>query len=523
MPRWAPPSTGYESINMIEGLCIDPQSEERLTSTMAELTGETRPFTHVVREAKKDVLDLFKGDIDNLVRFILPLTKGFTRSRVHSAVMELLISFDRYRSYASPRSKSAIGVVYDAVQEAKKNRPGSSKVLDALFQVLTSSPGKDCLFRLQQLTGPIMAKGLEDTALYRYCRLLGRNEVGCHDFTVSEDDFHSFARQYDGLVTGSTHDTKRGEDARARLHVLTEMPERWDMKVRMWREMNARHRKGTGNDLIPIPLHEYYLYQAMLASYPFDTEEQKGFCHRLQGHVRKAMRESKKVTSWLEPDEGYEEKVVSFTRAIFEDDGFMDHFLTFWDEVSWFGMFNALSCLILRHTIPGVPDVYNGAEVWNLSMTDPDNRRPVDFAERKKILASIKKVRDPHTLLTHYHDGRIKMYMLRTLLKLREQYPGLLEEGAYGRIRTDGQAKGHIIAFRREHKGTSLLVMVPRFFTSIMTQEYALSTGITRNIDISVPRGSYQNIFTGEKVMLGDVVRCDKVMTRFPFAVLVKR
>jgi (1->4)-alpha-D-glucan 1-alpha-D-glucosylmutase len=328
-------------------------------------------------------------------------------------------------------------------------------------------------FKLQQFTGPVMAKALEDTAFYRYHRLLALNEVGGNPaadaLSVSEFHHHMAHRAETlphGLTTTATHDTKRGEDARARILALSELAGEWDEAVERWRAINAPLIEAMPAASRPSRAHQYMLYQALLGAWPL-TGPNHTFVERMQAYVVKAAREAKEQTSWLNPDSLYEEGLTTFVEQLLDRDGsraFLDSFEPFVSRVALLGALNSLSQLALKLAMPGVPDLYQGTEFWDLSLVDPDNRRPVDFGERIAALTSIGQQADWGRLADAWPDGRIKLALMHTLLALRGRAPALFTEGGYRAVDVTGPHRNEVVAFARTNGRDAIIVAVGRLF-----------------------------------------------------------
>ncbi|HJZ20623.1 MAG TPA: malto-oligosyltrehalose synthase, partial [Bradyrhizobium sp.] len=328
--------------------------------------------------------------------------------------------------------------------------------------------------KVQQFTGPMMAKSLEDTAFYRYHRLLALNEVGGAPSAraLSVDGFHEAmtvrAREWPhGMTATATHDTKRGEDARARLMALTEIPGEWASAVARWKILNAPHLVVEGEMRAPSATFEYMLYQALLGAWPLQPDD--SFAERMQAYALKAAREGKQETSWLNPNQAYEAGLQTFLTRILDrsiSGEFLQACETLARRLALLGALNSLSQITLKATIPGVPDFYQGTEFWDLSLVDPDNRRPVDFAERARMLESIETP-DWESLAQDWPDGRIKFALTRHLLKLRTELADVFTYGDYQPLQASGSHGGHVIAFARRHGRDAAIVIVAKLFASL--------------------------------------------------------
>jgi (1->4)-alpha-D-glucan 1-alpha-D-glucosylmutase len=328
--------------------------------------------------------------------------------------------------------------------------------------------------KVQQFTGPMMAKSLEDTAFYRYHRLLALNEVGGDPSAqaLSIDAFHEAMRTRakewpHGMTATATHDTKRGEDARARLMALAEIPGEWATAVARWKILNAPNLVIAGEMRAPSAAFEYMLYQALLGAWP-SGQRDGSFPERMQAYALKAAREGKQETSWLNPNEPYEAGLKTFIERILDRSAsveFLDSLETLAQRVALLGALNSLSQVTLKATMPGVPDFYQGTEFWDLSLVDPDNRRPVDFAERTTVLASVENP-DWASLAQHWPDGHVKLAWTRHLLKLRTALADVFAHGDYQPLKVSGPHRDHVIAFARRHGRDAVIIAVAKSFAA---------------------------------------------------------
>jgi (1->4)-alpha-D-glucan 1-alpha-D-glucosylmutase len=378
--------------------------------------------------------------------------------------------------------------------------------------------------RWQQFTGRVMAKGVEDTALYNYNRLISLNEVGGQPGLDGDFDgvreFHDAnlrrQRQWpDTLNATSTHDTKRSEDVRARINVLSEIPEICARQVRRWSKMNAHLRK----DGIPHPNEELLIYQTLIGMWPLDEEEIPSVPERLRIYLEKAAREAKTHTSWIAPNTAYEEALLGFGDAVLDHREFCEDFQRFQSRIAFHGFLNSLSQVVLKATAPGVPDFYQGTELWDFSLVDPDNRRPVDYDRRSSTLRKMrtaygKNALDFSTLLRRWHDGRVKLFVTWKALELRARHPELFREGDYEPL----DAGRNVVAFTRRHEGQSILVAVPRLVTSVVRSGTVPIGEVWGDASLRVS-GRWRNVFTGEELD-GTELSLARVFARFPVAVL---
>ena len=394
--------------------------------------------------------------------------------------------------------------------------------------------------------GPITAKGVEDSALYVYNRLISLNEVGGDPSSngVSIASFHEFltGRQKHNrhtLNATSTHDTKRAEDVRARINVLSELPSLWEEKLNQWRSWNKPKKKLVNGRPVPDPNEETLLYQTMLGAWPFHIKEAPAFRKRLQGYMLKATREAMVNTKWSRPNVKHERALLQFVKSITqksEDNAFLNDFLQVLSVVAWYGALNSLAQVLIKIASPGIPDFYQGSELWDLRLVDPDNRGPVDFERRVSLLAELKKREEQdrstliQDLLEHWQDGRIKLYVISRVLTFRREHTQLFLEGSYQPLLASGTKQENVFAFARRAKNTWAIAAVPRLVTKIAPEGRPpvgqdLWAGSTLPLPKKAPL-DWINILTGEKLRArpaneAHALRLGEVFGRFPVALLM--
>ncbi len=477
-------TTGYEFINYINKLFVKATSEQQIDAAYREFTGCTQAFGELLYEAKKTVIEAsFMGDVLNLARlFYRALGKlGYDaplgRRGFAEAVVALLASFPVYRTYIGEQTDSAI--FKEALRLAEERNPQLATVFKSLERLLdeaeTSPEALDAIMRFQQFTGAIMAKGFEDTALYRYPRLLSLNEVGSSpdEFGMSVAAFHDFnslRRQRWPLTMNATssHDTKRGEDVRARLNVLSELGEELKMHLAEWSRINASSKRQINGVAAPDGCEEYYLYQTLLGAYPFESSGD--FAERVKLHLVKALRETKVHTNWLAPNSLCEDTVTDFAQKILSSTDFMAAFMPFQQQVAYYGCINSLAQTLLKITCPGIPDFYQGTELWDLNLVDPDNRRPVNFQLRQKMLAVTAQTEPSKApeLLQTPASGQVKLYVTYKALQFRNQHKHLFEQGQYLPLATEGPHAENVVSFLRKKEAESALTVATRFPVSLL-------------------------------------------------------
>jgi (1->4)-alpha-D-glucan 1-alpha-D-glucosylmutase len=501
---------------------VDPAGEAPLTRLLEELTGEAADFAELVHDCKREVVkELLGSELNRLVSLFVDVCerhrrhRDYTRHELYQALLEVAACFPVYRTYVrhpdGTVTEADTRYVTQAVDQARERRPElDAELFDFLRGLLllriSGDREAELATRFQQLTGPAMAKGVEDTAFYRFHRLIALNEVGGDPacFGVSVEHFHdacaqALTRHPQSLLATSTHDTKRSEDVRARLLLLSEMPDKWTAAVHHWMERNAVYR----SDGLPDPTTEYLLYQTLVGAWPIDAQ-------RMGDYMEKAVREAKLHTSWTQPNEAYEAAVRDFVNAVLEDEGFLADLEDFVKPLVTPGRINGLSQTLLKLTTPGVPDIYQGAELWDLSLVDPDNRRPVDFTVRERLLAELEGLSTAE-ILARSDEGLPKLWVICQALRLRRDHPDWLgPEGQYRPLHLTGGKATHGVAFLR---GEGVAVLVPRLV-------HALG-GDWGDAMLHLPTGHWRNVLTEEAVDGGEV-SVAHLLVRFPVALLVR-
>lgn len=512
LPHWPVEGTsGYEFMNYVNGLFIKRDNENFLTKIYTNFTQFIVPFEQLMFSKKRLIITArMAGDVERLAFLIEEISSrdrfgiDITMHGIKRALEEVLTYFPVYRTYInkedfSEQDKRIINEVFESVREENPRFENEYnyiyKLLMRQLDFLDEDQEErtiDFIMKFQQLTGPLMAKGFEDTALYIYNRLLSLNEVGGNPdkFGFSDDEFHLFnLRRFEywnkTMNASSTHDTKRGEDVRARINVLSEIPHDWEEKVTKWNELNRKYKTLLGKNNFPDRNDEYFLYQTLIGSFPFEEDEYESYIKRIQEYAVKAVREAKIYTAWIKPNEKYEKAYTDFIANILdnnEQNEFLKDFREFNRGVSFYGMLNSLSQLIIKITSPGIPDFYQGTELWDLSLVDPDNRRPVDYNKRLNYLEKIKNLNTSKTihliqeLFAHYTTGEIKLFTLYRSLDFRNKNKELFINGDYKNIKIEGEFTSNLFGFSRTLNNKTVIVLVPRFFTEI-TQPFKIPAG----------------------------------------------
>jgi (1->4)-alpha-D-glucan 1-alpha-D-glucosylmutase len=529
-------TTGYEFLDAIGSVLVDAQGASDLDALFARVTGVETPFHEIALAAKREVLAAsFPGDVHAVARTLDEPTDGDI-----AAITAITVELDVYRTYGgngAPFGDADRARVAGAIERARAADPDA--VLDHVGGVLLDGSSAT-VRRWQQLTGPVAAKGVEDTAIYRYPALVSRDEVGgdpgAAPLTVSalHRRLAARARSWPGALTPlSTHDTKHSEDTRARIGVLASLAGGYANVVERLVAFHDDARLEVSGRLAPSRVDELVLYQNLLGAWPLDDAELDEFGERIVAYMEKAAHEEKLRTSWTDPDEQYEVALGRFAqRAIetFRGDA-IPGLRGLRDAVAWYGALDGLSQSLLRLTVPGVPDIYQGCELWNLSLVDPDNRRPVDWELRARLLAAIGLATAPTVdvasdALAGWRDGRLKLLVTARGLHLRRALPSLFRAGDYRPLAVSGERANHVIAFARRHEDAWVIVVVPRLPVGLApVGSPPLGQAVWGETAIGVPDGAptqLANALTGELVpaRAGTLALADALAT-LPVALLV--
>lgn len=500
-PNWPVEGTsGYDFLNYVNGVFCLPENADIFQEVYYDFAKLGGSYEELVAQKKHLIIDKnLAGDVENLAQRLKRIAgqtrrgSDFTLYGLKRALSEVLALFPVYRTYITEEDKvteSDRHYIEEAIAQAKSNIPLLTKELEFIQNILE---GKDqellitehrderveFVMRMQQTTGPLMAKGVEDTLLYVYNRLLSLNEVGGNPghFGITIDEFHTYNQDRSqhwpqAMSATATHDTKRGEDVRSRLNVLSELPQEWREQIKAWSEMNQSKKIKRNGATIPDRNDEYFFYQTLIGSFPFAEAEIPEFEQRIKDYLTKAIREAKVHTAWLRPDSEYEEGCVAFIDAVLSDSSFLEAFKPFQQKIAEYGVFNSLSQVLLKNVSPGVPDLYQGAELWDLSMVDPDNRRPVDYPQRMQMLETIKSSEDSialaQKLLAEKETAAVKLFLTYKLLQARKAHADLFLQGSYEALTIAGQHSNNLIAFARRYEGKIAIAIAPRFFTQLV-------------------------------------------------------
>jgi (1->4)-alpha-D-glucan 1-alpha-D-glucosylmutase len=530
-------TTGYRFANVVNGLFVDPAAEARLTRTYHQFIGNDAPFAEVARNAKRLILrTALASELTVLTSRLARIarsdrnTRDFTFTTLRSALADVIAAFPVYRTYvdedlhpedrryidwavnqARSQSLSADVSVFDFIRDAlAMELPARTPALAAAIRFFAR--------KVQQLTSPVMAKGVEDTSFYRYNRLLSLNDVGGDpdEFGFPPAKFHRASAHRakhwpHTMLATSTHDNKRSEDVRARIDVVTELAAGWRLQLAKWSRMNEGRKTQVDGEAAPTRNDEYLLYQTLLGSFPLGDprgEELAKYRERVLAYMQKAQREAKARTSWANVNEPYEAATASFVTAMLDDsqpNAFLDDFRAATRVVTHIGLLNSLSMAAVKYTSPGVPDTYQGNETWDFSLVDPDNRRPVDYPARARMLDELEKLGDApgarvRGIFEDLGDGRAKLWVVWRLLRLRNEREALFRRGGYTPVRLTGTRAKNVIAFARRFEGAACVTVAPRLVSSLGIKPGELPCGeLWGNTRIELP-------FLAEGDELADVI-----------------
>jgi (1->4)-alpha-D-glucan 1-alpha-D-glucosylmutase len=567
-------TTGYEFANAVNGIFVDRTNQRAFDEIYDEFTRTYVEYRTLVYEKKKLILTTaLAGELNVLARQLDRIAeqsrrhRDFTLNSLTNALREVIACFPVYRTYISTEGvvdRHDRAAIDAAMARARRLNPAvEPSIFDFLHDILLMNRRDEAhsaafaarvafVMKFQQLTGPVMAKGVEDTAFYIYNRLVSLNEVGGEpdEFGVSVAAFHHqnqerSARWPHAMLTTSTHDTKRSEDVRARINVLSEIPERWSAALDQWRVLNRPKKVILHDGVAPDRNEEYLLYQTLLGAWPLQRMDRDAYAHfrgRIAAYMQKATKEAKVNTSWINPNAEYDEAVQHFVHAVLgetPDNAFVRALAPLLDTVARFGAYNSLAQTLLKLTAPGVPDTYQGNEIWDFSLVDPDNRRPVDYNRRRRLLRGLVRRIDAagddlvplcRDLLARWRDGRIKLYLTHRALCFRRAHANLFREGDYTPLAAGGQRTDHLCAFTRGVGESRIVVAVPRLLVSMTPAGAhplgaAVWGGTVLHVPGTRPGSRFRNVFTGSLLdsfkLEGDAaLRVADLFHDFPVALL---
>jgi (1->4)-alpha-D-glucan 1-alpha-D-glucosylmutase len=515
-------TSGYDFLNAAMSVLVRPEGLRALGRAYGKFTGESLHYPSIAHDKKLAVTQEALGsDVNRLTNIFVPICEShrefrdFTRAEIRRAIREVAACFSVYRTYVIPERNEITDedrkIIACATQCAKDNRTDIDGALfDFMRDVLTlqvrGEDEREFVYRFQQFSSPVMAKGVEDTAFYCYNRLAGMNEVGgnpeCDGMTLSQ--FHEYNTKMQRthprtMTTLSTHDTKRSDDVRARLVVLSEVHKDFYRTAKLWSKRNRQYRTGD----YPNRGTEWFLYQTIIGAWPISPE-------RLKDYMLKAMREAKVHTSWVANNEAYESALLQFIDAILGDQIFIAEVESFVRGVLYPGRINSLAQTLLKYTAPGIPDLYQGSELWDLSLVDPDNRRPVDYELRDKYLSEMSFM-DAGAVLKRMDEGLPKLWVIHHALRARNEHRDWFSENAaYHPLKARGGKAEHVVAFAR---GPNAVSITPRFLSSLKNE--------WEDTHINIPSGLWKNELTGERIEGGEVMLAD-LLRNFPVSLLTR-
>lgn len=532
-------TSGYEFLSMVNQLFTDRQGAAELVHFYRELVPGLPAYEDLVIQNKKMILTQhMRGELDNVVHYFfeLGLQGELSYGEAEQALSLVMLSLPVYRIYPDklPLQGTNLILLKETFVQAKKNPKANVNHLDYLFNLFTSGDhelayGQSVIVflrRLMQFTGPLTAKGVEDTTFYIYNPLISHDEVGDAPATlgISIQSFHNrmIKRQRTiplSLNATATHDTKRGEDARVRLNLLSEMPQEWTSRVREWYKLNDRFVTRVNDERAPSVNDEYFIYQAIVGGFPEDFQITEAWISRVQEYMVKVVREAKVISSWEKPDEAYETACAEFILNIMQPQTeFATQFIAFMKAHCDEAWINSAAQALVKIASPGIPDIYQGCELFDLSFVDPDNRRPVDYKIRMQYLAEIKRregADDFFPWLMRSDKQIVKLFTIYKMLHLRKNYPLVFNEGAYIPL----EVNNTVLAFARTQANNWLVVVVPLG----KTRKNANNTADLSDICISLPQDfpkHWNNVLTGEKIMSEQQLKLNKLVGLLPFAVL---
>ncbi|KAA8478939.1 4-alpha-glucanotransferase/malto-oligosyltrehalose synthase,TIGR02401 [Arcticibacter tournemirensis] len=547
-------NTGYDFLALVNNLFTSKKSEKQFTGFYSDLIGEGSEVQEQIYAKKAYILyQHMGGELDNLYNLLLSsdLFKRTSARHIHDGdlkrtIGEFIIQCPVYRYYGNSfplnrKEEEAIRKVFSRISSEKPALTAAVKLLEESLldrpkegDTEYNSRALNFYQRCMQFSGPLMAKGVEDTLMYTYNRFIVHNEVGDSPeaFGMTQDEFHTkmIQRQQNwplSMNATSTHDTKRGEDVRARLNVLSNIPDEWLKNVEEWLDLNKSVKPSGSPDLND----EYLIYQTLLGTFPMPGQDEDNFKERIQEYIQKALREAKQNSDWAEPNTSYEEAAKRFAANLLDTKGkFRKSFDTFHQKVADYGIINSLAQVLLKFTCPGVPDVYQGCELWDLSMVDPDNRRPVDYNLRTQILNELESYREDSGNLPSYlwekrYEGHIKLWITGILLKERAASSALFEKGDYLPLKVKGAYKDNVLAFARRYQQNWYIIVIPLHIAALCgEQDCEIQSLNWKNTRILLPEtatGEWEHLLNADvKGKAEQEIRVEEIFDTLPLALL---
>lgn len=553
-------SVGYDFLNQLNSVFVYQDHKAAFLEIYHTFTGLSENSAELKYQCKKLILNtVLSSELHLLARRLERLAENhrdsqdFTSESLKNALIEIMASFPVYRSYIRKGEihEEDRKYIIVAVARAKKFNPSIDFsvyqfIQSILLQELHNESSEfkiNCLnfaLHFQQVSGPVMAKGVEDTAFYRYFPLASLCEVGGDPgfFGVTVENFHKMNLERweffpTSMLATTTHDTKRSEDVRARMNVLSEIPDEWKKTVNKWHQINKSQKTNTNEEEIPDKNDEYLLYQTLIGTWPLEDIDNdlsmQTYTQRISDYMMKVIKEAKIHCSWVNPNEEYETGVKNFIQKILDknsNEAFLDSLNSFCNRIQDYGMLNSLSQILIKFTSPGIPDLYQGNEIWDFSLVDPDNRRAVDFIKRKELLDSLDAA-CLNEYLKSPKNGKIKLFITQQTLRLRRSLPDLFTKGCYLPLSIAGPKENHLIAFARALDEKIVIVIASRFFTFLMKDFSSCSDGrVWKETFVEVPieftKRKFKDIYTADELVLDSLhVPLERVFSKMPFAVLV--
>jgi (1->4)-alpha-D-glucan 1-alpha-D-glucosylmutase len=558
-------TSGYRYAVLVNGVLVDTDAGDEMERVYRGFAEDAPHYEEAVYEGKRTIMDAaLASPLAMLTTELLRIahadrrTRDYTFNNLRNALAEVVACFPVYRTYIvdTPSTQDRRYIEWAVAQARRRSRAADTTVFEFVRRMLLAEASADAspqlkheikafAMKMQQFTSPVTAKGIEDTAFYRYNRLVSLNDVGGDpdQFGVTVAAYHGASAERGAhrphtMLATSTHDNKRSEDVRARIDVLSEMPGEWRKLLRRWERMNRSKKTEVENLVAPSSNDEYLLYQILLGSFPLEDgdDAMQSYSERIEAYMLKAIREAKVHTSWINPLEPYEASVSAFVKALLAPSTrnlFLKDLRAQAKTLAWYGMLNSLSMTLLKLTSPGVPDIYQGNETCDYSLVDPDNRRPVDYAAREQMLESLAALAKrpqlasaAHALAASALDGRAKMWLIWRTLELRRGQPDVFCFGQYVPLHAHGAQANHVVAFMRRHGGKAMITIAGRLWMKLGAGVEIVPTGkqvwADTAIDAGPLSGTLVNVFTGENVTVEDgKIRLAAAFSRFPGALLV--
>ncbi|HYC46451.1 MAG TPA: malto-oligosyltrehalose synthase, partial [Burkholderiales bacterium] len=564
---WAVHGTsGYRYAVLVNGVLVDTDTADEMERIYRAFVPDAPSYAQAVYDGKRAIMRAaLAAPLTMLATELLRIaqadrnTRDYTFNTLRAALAEVVACFPVYRTYIvdAPSAQDRKYVEWAVAQARRRTRAADTTIFDFVQRMLLAEApaGADeprrsriraFAMSIQQFTSPVTAKGVEDTAFYRYHRLVSLNDVGADpdQFGFAVPAYHGAsaeraAHRPHTMLATSTHDNKRSEDVRARIDVLSEMPAEWRRLSKRWERMNRSKKADADGVAAPSANDEYLLYQVLLGSFPPDDargEALDSYRERIEAYMLKAVREAKVHTSWVNPSEAYENGVTAFVRALLDDRArnlFLKDLRAHARDIAWFGMLNSLSMTLLKLTSPGVPDIYQGNETYDLSLVDPDNRRPVDYAMRARMLEELEKLargssaaKAAESLARSALDGRAKLWIVMRVLALRREQQALFETGNYLALHADGAKAAHVVAFMRRRGDAAAVTIAGRLWLKLGCAAHQALCGAAlwgdTTVDAGPLTGRVRNVLTGETIEIdAGKIRLADAFSRFPGALLV--